>query len=122
MKKLNSDQSHDDEKNSTMESEQNAQTPKRSSKPKSNLLINWRYNTVLFFLGVALVTLIGRAAYIQVIQPDNLIKQGDLRSVRVKAIPSARGSFLIVMENSLQSVCLLKLFGLTLKRSLKKMV
>lgn len=91
MKKLNSDQSHDDEKNSTMESEQNAQTPKRSSKPKSNLLINWRYNTVLFFLGVALVTLIGRAAYIQVIQPDNLIKQGDLRSVRVKAIPSARG-------------------------------
>ncbi|MGB2080099.1 MAG: peptidoglycan glycosyltransferase FtsI, partial [Vibrio sp.] len=62
-----------------------------SVKTKSPLLINWRYKTVLVFLGLALVTLIGRAAYIQVIQPDNLIKQGDLRSVRVKAIPSARG-------------------------------
>lgn len=30
-------------------------------------------------------------AYIQIIEPDNLIKQGDLRSIRVKSIPSARG-------------------------------
>ena len=39
----------------------------------------------------AFSVLVGRVAYIQVIEPDNLIRQGDLRSVRVKAIPSARG-------------------------------
>jgi cell division protein FtsI (penicillin-binding protein 3) len=43
--------------------------------------------------GVLLIftALVARIGYIQVIEPDNLIKQGDLRSVRVKALPSARG-------------------------------
>nr|WP_237467923.1 penicillin-binding transpeptidase domain-containing protein [Vibrio stylophorae] len=35
--------------------------------------------------------LIGRAAFIQVIEPDRLVYEGDLRSLRVKTMPSARG-------------------------------
>ncbi|SON48212.1 penicillin-binding transpeptidase domain-containing protein [Vibrio tapetis] len=51
----------------------------------------WRFRTLLFFVFVALAALISRLAYIQIIEPDNLIRQGDMRSVRVKALPSARG-------------------------------
>ncbi|MGR5236093.1 penicillin-binding transpeptidase domain-containing protein [Vibrio alfacsensis] len=54
-------------------------------------LIRWRFHLLLFFVFCAFALLVGRVAYIQIIEPDNLIKQGDLRSVRVKAIPSARG-------------------------------
>ncbi len=56
-----------------------------------SFLIRWRFQLLLFFVFCAFALLVGRVAYIQVIEPDNLIKQGDLRSVRVKAIPSARG-------------------------------
>ncbi|KAB2824354.1 penicillin-binding transpeptidase domain-containing protein [Aliivibrio finisterrensis] len=54
-------------------------------------LIQWRFGVIVFFVFLALAILIARAAYIQVIEPDNLIKQGDMRSIRVKALPSARG-------------------------------
>ncbi|GAK23939.1 LOW QUALITY PROTEIN: cell division protein FtsI [Vibrio sp. JCM 19052] len=56
-----------------------------------SFLIRWRFQLLLFFVFCAFALLVGRVAYIQIIEPDNLIKQGDLRSVRVKAIPSARG-------------------------------
>ena len=54
-------------------------------------LIRWRFYLLLFFVFCAFGLLVARVAYIQIIEPDNLIKQGDLRSVRVKSIPSARG-------------------------------
>lgn len=54
-------------------------------------LIPWRYVTVLVFLFIAFAALVARVAFIQVVEPDNLIKQGDMRSVRVKSLPSARG-------------------------------
>ncbi len=54
-------------------------------------LIRWRFYLVLLFVVIALGVLIGRVAYIQVIEPDQLIRQGDLRSIRVQALPSARG-------------------------------
>ncbi|MDD1782257.1 peptidoglycan glycosyltransferase FtsI [Enterovibrio sp. ZSDZ35] len=53
--------------------------------------IKWRFVTVCIFISLALFGLIARAAYIQVIEPDRLRYEGDLRSVRVKALPSARG-------------------------------
>ncbi|MDV6252529.1 penicillin-binding transpeptidase domain-containing protein [Vibrio sp. EA2] len=56
-----------------------------------SFLIRWRFHLLLFFVFCAFALLIARVAYIQIIEPDNLIKQGDLRSVRVKSIPSARG-------------------------------
>ncbi|CAM3989020.1 penicillin-binding transpeptidase domain-containing protein [Vibrio neonatus] len=54
-------------------------------------VIKWRYQLVLGFILALLGALLLRVAYIQVIEPDSLIKQGDMRSVRVKALPSARG-------------------------------
>ncbi|MEZ8105472.1 penicillin-binding transpeptidase domain-containing protein [Vibrio cortegadensis] len=62
------------------------------TKPEdSPILIRWRFNIVLAFIFLIFSALIGRLAFIQVVEPDNLIRQGDLRSVRVKALPSARG-------------------------------
>ncbi|MEZ8229607.1 penicillin-binding transpeptidase domain-containing protein [Vibrio splendidus] len=62
-----------------------------SEKDSDPILIKWRFNVVIAFVFLAFAALVGRVAYIQIIEPDNLIRQGDLRSVRVKAIPSARG-------------------------------
>ncbi|MCA2493816.1 peptidoglycan glycosyltransferase FtsI, partial [Vibrio sp. 2175-1] len=56
-----------------------------------SFLIRWRFHLLLFFVFCAFALLVARVAYIQIIEPDNLIKQGDLRSIRVKSIPSARG-------------------------------
>ncbi len=58
---------------------------------EESFLIRWRFHLLLFFVFCAFALLVARVAYIQIIEPDNLIKQGDLRSVRVKSIPSARG-------------------------------
>ncbi|WP_016799162.1 peptidoglycan glycosyltransferase FtsI [Vibrio cyclitrophicus] len=71
----------------------NKSTKKRvkSEKDSDPVLIKWRFNVVIAFVFLAFAALVGRVAYIQIIEPDNLIRQGDLRSVRVKAIPSARG-------------------------------
>lgn len=64
---------------------------KRVEKKEEALLIPWRFYIVIAFVFLVFSALVARVAYIQVIKPDDLIKQGDLRSVRVKAIPSARG-------------------------------
>jgi len=69
-------------------------TSTKSSSPQAvdnPFLIRWRFHLLLFFVFCAFALLVGRVAYIQVVEPDNLIKQGDLRSVRVKSLPSARG-------------------------------
>ncbi|CAM2823532.1 penicillin-binding transpeptidase domain-containing protein [Vibrio rarus] len=59
--------------------------------PADTSIIKWRYQMVIAFILFMLGALLVRVAYIQVIEPDSLIKQGDMRSVRVKALPSARG-------------------------------
>ena len=70
-------------------------TPKSGRSEKeakaAPILIKWRFNVVIFFIFIVFSALVARVAYIQIIEPDNLIRQGDLRSVRVKALPSARG-------------------------------
>ncbi|MDC0609278.1 penicillin-binding transpeptidase domain-containing protein [Vibrio sp.] len=66
------------------------QTPvKKAEEP--TIFIRWRFYVILFFVLLAFGTLVGRVAFIQIIQPDNLIHQGDLRSVRAKTLQSARG-------------------------------
>ncbi len=60
-------------------------------KKPDSLLIPWRFYVLVSFVFLVVATLIGRVAYIQVIEPDNLIREGDMRSVRVKSIPTARG-------------------------------
>lgn len=66
-------------------------TNKKVAAKETSVLIPWRYNLILGFIVLALVTLVARTAYIQVIEPDQLIQQADMRSVRVKSIPTARG-------------------------------
>ncbi|MBD1555440.1 peptidoglycan glycosyltransferase FtsI [Vibrio sp. S9_S30] len=64
---------------------------RKQPKKETPVLIRWRFVVVLGLVVCVMGALLVRLAYIQVIEPDNLIKQGDLRSVRVKALPSARG-------------------------------
>jgi len=52
----------------------------------------WRFYLVLFVIGFIYIGLMARAAYIQVIEPDMLKKQGDMRSLRVSATDVQRGS------------------------------
>ncbi|NOH71434.1 peptidoglycan glycosyltransferase FtsI [Vibrio pectenicida] len=64
---------------------------KKSALSEPPSLIRWRFYLVLLVMFGAFSALIARIAYIQIIEPDNLIQQGDLRSVRAKKIHSARG-------------------------------
>jgi len=52
----------------------------------------WRFYLVLTVIGFIYVGLMARAAYIQIIEPDMLKKQGDMRSLRVSATDVQRGS------------------------------
>lgn len=56
--------------------------------------IGWRYTFALVMVAVVLCALIGRLAYIQVIQPDRLVHEGDLRSLRTKTERVERGLIL----------------------------
>ncbi|AMG02776.1 penicillin-binding transpeptidase domain-containing protein [Vibrio mimicus] len=55
------------------------------------IFIRWRFYLLVFFVLTAFCALVARVAYIQIIEPDNLIKEGDLRSIRAKTLQSARG-------------------------------
>ena len=52
----------------------------------------WRYYLVLVVVALIYLGLMARTAYIQIIEPDMLKKQGDLRSLRVAANTVQRGS------------------------------
>lgn len=64
--------------------------PSKEAMP-APVLIRWRFYLLIFFLLAAMAALIGRVAFIQVIEPDNLIREGDMRSIRAKELHSARG-------------------------------
>ncbi|WP_057832677.1 penicillin-binding transpeptidase domain-containing protein [Colwellia sp. TT2012] len=67
---------------------------------KNNKSLNtaaWRYYLVLAVVALIYLSLMARTAYIQIIEPDMLKKQGDLRSLRVTANTVQRG--LIVDRN-----------------------
>jgi len=64
---------------------------KRNRKPDNPGMIPWRYSTVVAAI-VLLFGLLGmRTAYIQIIQPDRLRHEGDLRSLRTKSELTQRG-------------------------------
>jgi cell division protein FtsI (penicillin-binding protein 3) len=54
--------------------------------------ISWRFNLVLIVVALAFLSLFLRTAWIQVINPDKLIYEGDLRSVRKLASDATRGT------------------------------
>ncbi|WP_047048512.1 penicillin-binding transpeptidase domain-containing protein [Vibrio mexicanus] len=71
-------------------------TQKAKAQPKKTdmsgpILIRWRFYLIIFFVFCAFAALVGRIGYIQIIEPDNLIRQGDMRSVRAQTLHSARG-------------------------------
>ena len=64
----------------------------KAKKPKASLAtIQWRFWMVLVCVVIVFVCLAARAAFIQVIQPDLLIEQGDNRTIRVRDNASYRG-------------------------------
>ena len=53
--------------------------------------ISWRFALLCGCILLALGGLLSRVAWLQVISPDKLVKEGDLRSLRVQSVPTARG-------------------------------
>ena len=66
----------------------------RNRKVKTVPLCTWRFYVMIVVLLCGFVALIGRAAYLQVVNAENLAEAGDSRSVRVKGISSDRGLIL----------------------------
>ncbi|UJF19604.1 peptidoglycan glycosyltransferase FtsI [Vibrio sp. SS-MA-C1-2] len=61
----------------------------RKPKPPSTF-VSWRFKLAIVVIVAVLLALIGRVAFLQVIEPGKLLREGDMRSVRVKALESAR--------------------------------
>ncbi|WP_075182234.1 peptidoglycan glycosyltransferase FtsI [Pantoea sp. 1.19] len=53
--------------------------------------VSWRFALLCGCILLALLGLLARAAWLQVINPDKLVREGDMRSLRVQAVPTARG-------------------------------
>ncbi len=66
---------------------------KRKANQKPTTVV-WRFYVVLGIVALIYSGLLARTAYIQVIEPDMLKKQGDLRSLRTAAKKVQRGSIL----------------------------
>jgi len=67
----------------------NKKASNRSSQPTTTA---WRYYVVIGIVVLIYGGLLARSAYIQIIEPDMLKKQGDMRSMRVAANTVQRGS------------------------------
>ncbi len=65
--------------------------PAKNKRNVSPSLMQWRFWIVLFGVVAVFVALASRAAFIQVIQPDDLIEHGDNRTIRIRHNPSYRG-------------------------------
>ena len=69
-----------------------AQPKVKQTKEKVSLEARqWRFWLVIVVIIAVFMSLVARAAFIQVISPDDLIKQGDNRTIRVRDNPSYRG-------------------------------
>ncbi|PWC21759.1 peptidoglycan glycosyltransferase FtsI [Brenneria roseae subsp. roseae] len=53
--------------------------------------VSWRFALLCSCILLAMVALMVRAAYLQVIHPEQLVREGDMRSLRVQEVPTARG-------------------------------
>lgn len=69
-------------------------TVKQAKQRKHPTVISWRFAFVVMTLSVIFFGLVARAAYLQVVEPDMLVEQGDLRSLRVKSDEVMRGMIL----------------------------
>lgn len=69
----------------------NKKASNRSSQPTTTA---WRYYVVIGIVVLIYTGLLARSAYIQIVEPDMLKRQGDMRSMRVAANTVQRGSIL----------------------------
>ncbi|MFC3396667.1 peptidoglycan glycosyltransferase FtsI [Brenneria rubrifaciens] len=53
--------------------------------------VSWRFALLCCCILLAMIALMVRAAYLQVINPDQLVREGDMRSLRIQEVPTARG-------------------------------
>ncbi|WP_409308188.1 peptidoglycan glycosyltransferase FtsI [Pectobacterium sp. B1J-3] len=53
--------------------------------------VSWRFALLCSCILLAMVGLMVRAAYLQVINPEQLVREGDMRSLRVQEVPTSRG-------------------------------
>ncbi|HGJ5863079.1 MAG TPA: peptidoglycan glycosyltransferase FtsI [Arsenophonus nasoniae] len=53
--------------------------------------VSWRFLLLCAGIGLALIGLIVRVTYLQVINPEELVREGDMRSLRVQKVTAARG-------------------------------
>lgn len=66
-------------------------TPKSKRQDVQASFISWRFALLCGCILLALLLLMGRVAWLQIINPDMLVRQGDMRSLRVQEVASARG-------------------------------
>lgn len=66
-------------------------TPKSKRQEVQVNFIGWRFALLCGCILLALLLLMGRVAWLQVINPDMLVRQGDMRSLRVQEVSSVRG-------------------------------
>ena len=66
-------------------------TPKVRRQEEQANFISWRFALLCGCILLALAFLLGRVAWLQVISPDMLVRQGDMRSLRVQEVSTARG-------------------------------
>ncbi|WP_202300648.1 peptidoglycan glycosyltransferase FtsI [Dryocola clanedunensis] len=64
---------------------------RKESAPQPGNFIQWRFGLLCLAILLCLLFLLGRVAWLQIISPDNLVKQEDMRSLREKSIIVPRG-------------------------------
>lgn len=61
------------------------------NRKQETYFISWRFSLLFSCILFVMVGLIMRTAYLQVINPERLVHEGDMRSLRVQSIPASRG-------------------------------
>lgn len=74
-------------------------TPRKKNKSQAKVsaaprLVQWRFWVVLASVAMVFVGLVARAAYVQIIDSDNLTQKGDQRTLRVRNSAAHRGLIL----------------------------
>lgn len=66
-------------------------TAKNKKQEESTSFVRWRFILLCGCIVLALAGLLTRVAYLQIIAPEKLVKEGDMRSLRVQEVATSRG-------------------------------
>ena len=84
-------------------SEKSAKNSGMAKSAKDKPTTTWRFYVVMALVFLIYTALIGRAAYIQIIEPEMLKKQGDMRSIRTLANTVQRGN---ILDRNILKTCI----------------